>query len=59
MLDEGSLETELREVMQDDLDDLYGDEDPKSTEGSEKTIAENVREADDDQDDLESPMRTD
>jgi hypothetical protein len=48
MLDEGSLETELREVMQDDLDDLYGDEDPKSTEGSEKTIAENVREADDD-----------
>ena len=48
MLNGGSLENELREVMQDDLDDLYGDEDPESTEGSEKTIVDNVREADDD-----------
>jgi hypothetical protein len=32
MLDEGSLESELREVMQDDIEDLYGAEVPKQEE---------------------------
>jgi hypothetical protein len=37
MLDEGSLESELREVMQDDIEDLYGAEVPKQEE-TMKTI---------------------